>query len=142
MTRFTVARIAAICLAIALEAAGDPAHAQKLYRKSPDYDLPLLIAQLPKYCYAQYYDAKLSRDPRYSIIAACGVGSNHFCPGLMNLMRAEYTINPKKFDRRYEVRAAKENVIYTLVRISSSCPYRQDILAAKNRAEILEKIVH
>jgi hypothetical protein len=116
MTRFTVARIAAICLAIALEAAGDPAHAQKLYRKSPD--------------------------PRYSIIAACGVGSNHFCPGLMNLMRAEYTINPKKFDRRYEVRAAKENVIYTLVRISSSCPYRQDILAAKNRAEILEKIVH
>jgi hypothetical protein len=112
------------------------------YRGAPDRDLPLFLSQLPKYCYAQYFDTKQYGNPEYSIIAACGVGMNHFCPGLLNIMRAEYRIDPKRFNRREELRWAKENVNYTIARLNpSSCRYTQDIMAAKQKVEILEKII-
>lgn len=128
-----------ICMALAC-AAPLSAHAQNNYRRSPDYDLPQFLARLPKYCYAQYYDQTLWHNPEFSIIAACGVGMNHFCPGLLNIMRAEGT-SPKKFNRKQELRAAKENVQYTLDRMPSSCIYRDEVMAAKMRVEVLEKIV-
>ena len=117
---------------------GDPLY----YRRSPDYDLPQFVARLPKYCYAQYYDTRQWNNPEYSIAAACGGWSNHFCPGLLNIMRAEYRIQPKRFDRREELRHAKENVAYTLEHLKAdSCPYTQDIVAAKQKLQILEKLI-
>jgi hypothetical protein len=122
---------------------GSTALSANLYRGSPDYDLPIFLARLPKYCYAQYFDTKQWNNPQYSIVAACGVGMNHFCPGLLNIMRAEYTINPKKFNRREELRWAAENVNYTIAHLKdpASCVYTQDVMAAKQRVEILQKII-
>jgi hypothetical protein len=124
-------------------AAAPTALSQTLYRRSPDYDLPMFLARLPQFCYAQYFDTKQWHSPQYSIVAACGVGMNHFCPGLLNIMRAEYTINPKKFNRRAELRSAKENVDYTIARLKdpASCIYTQDIMAAKQRVNVLGKII-
>jgi hypothetical protein len=123
--------------------AANSALSQNLYRRSPDYDLPIFLARLPQFCYAQYFDTKQGHNPQYSIIAACGVGMNHFCPGLLNIMRAEYSINTKKFNRKEEVRWAKENVDYTIARLQNpaSCIYTQDIMAAKQRVNVLEKII-
>jgi len=121
-----------------LNAPGDPLY----YRKSPNYDLPQFVARLPKYCYAQYVDTRQWNNPQYSIVSACGGWSNHFCPGLLNIMRAEYRIDPKRFNRREEVRWAKENIDYTLAHLKTeSCPYTPDIMAAKQKVQILEKIV-
>jgi hypothetical protein len=123
--------------------AANSALSQNLYRRSPDYDLPMFLARLPQFCYAQYFDTKQWHNPQYSIIAACGVGMNHFCPALLNIMRAEYATNSKKFNRGAELRQAKENVDYTIARLqdSASCIYTPDIMAAKQRVNVLEKII-
>ena len=121
-----------------------PLQAQELY-KGPK-DLPQYVLRLPKYCYAQYFDISLWNDPEFSIVAACGGWMNHFCPGLLNLMRAE---RPKPagwpknqtFDRKSELRWGRENVQYTLAHMQSDCRYRDDVNAALLRAKALESIV-
>jgi len=139
-------RAASIAVALLLASFGMPAWCQQgdshYYRRSPDYDMPQFLARLPRYCYAQYFDTKQWNNPQYSIVAACGVGMNHFCPGLLNIMRAEYRVEPNRFNRRQELRGAKENVQYTIQRLKpSECVYTEDIMAAKQKVEILEKII-
>lgn len=111
---------------------------QQSYRRR--IDTPIEIAQLPKYCYDQYVDQSLWKNPEYSITAACGVGMNHFCPGLINLSRAQKASIPKG-NRRDQLRDGKTNVQYTLDRMSPNCRYRDDVNTAMMRAKVLEKIL-
>jgi hypothetical protein len=111
---------------------------QQLYKRK--HDTALEIAQLPKFCYDQYVDTSLSRNPEYSITAACGIGMNHFCPGLLNLMRAQKGTLSRD-SRRGHLRQGKENVEYTVVRMPANCRYRDDVNAAMVRVQTLEKIL-
>lgn len=96
-------------------------------------------AQLPKYCYAQYVDEKLAGDPRYSI-QGCGVTMNHFCPGLLHLMRAQ-KVSDSRGARAGELGSAIENFKYTLKAMPPGCWLRPDAEAALARAKIMERFL-
>lgn len=92
-------------------------------------------AQLPKYCYAQYVDTRLAADPKYSI-QGCGVWMNHFCPGLLQLMRAEKVSSPRS-TRADNLHGATENFEYTLKHMPAGCWLRHDAESALSRARAM-----
>ena len=102
---------------------------------------PLEIAQLPKYCWAQYVDGAYFGHPIYSIPASCGDYTNHFCSGLVVKMRASNLSKPKS-QRREDLRMAKENFEYTLKYITPICPIYGDALAAKTQIEHMQRIIN
>jgi len=53
------------------------------------------IAQLPKFCWAQM-GVPNAKGPEYGIPPGCGPGMNHYCPGLVHLMRAKSAGSKKK----------------------------------------------
>jgi hypothetical protein len=70
------------------------------------------IAQLPHFCWAQYLDNVSG--PEYSIDRNdCGVGMNHYCPGLVQLMRAKRSFGDRNKRLGY-LKAAKGNTLYTI----------------------------
>lgn len=91
------------------------------------------IAQLPKYCYAQYVDENLSNDPVYSI-QGCGYAMNHFCPALVSLMRARKYNIPKSERIGYANQVIYE-VKYTLRDMTPTCSIRSDVLSAGEQAQ-------
>lgn len=97
------------------------------------------IAQLPKYCYAQYVDENLSNDPVYSI-QGCGYAMNHFCPGLVKLMRAR-KYNVPMNERRGYASMAEEDFKYTLREITPTCSIRADVLSAFEQAKSVQRML-
>lgn len=97
------------------------------------------LAQLPKYCYAQYVDDKLSSNPEYSI-QGCGPFVNHYCGALVDLMRAQQ-FSRQKFQRRRHVDSAIKEIKYTLDNTSASCWLRPDAEAAMSRARLLDSML-
>ena len=67
------------------------------------------IAQLPRFCWAQYrvpgWDG--SKDP----IKDCGVGMNHYCPGLVGFIRGRSA--PNKSRALYFLKGADGAIAYT-----------------------------
>jgi hypothetical protein len=131
-------RFAALGLFVPVMVASITCDAQQSYRRPSDKAAE--IAQLPKYCYAQYVDTKLYGNPEYEIGAPgtnCGPGMNHFCPALMMLIRAQ---NPAlaRPKRKEQLRGAKEQVNYTLQRMQPQCLYREDVYEAMRRIQALE----
>jgi hypothetical protein len=51
---------------------------------------PVEIAQLPRFCWAQYVPDATGDDFR---IRDCGPGANHYCPGLVAMIRARSQAN-------------------------------------------------
>jgi hypothetical protein len=101
---FTWPRLAA-ALAIAA-ASALPALAK--YNNGFDPD-PREVARLPKFCQGQYVPS-LAKQPGYNI-EGCGA-SNHFCPSLVLLNRAEdFTLS--KQVRQYAMQQAGDNLAYT-----------------------------
>lgn len=94
------------------------------------------LAQMPKYCYAQYVDEKLSADPQYSI-QGCGAYMNHYCPGLLQMMRAQKPSSPGH-ERKENIRQAKGNFDYTLKFMPQGCWLRPEAEAAAARARVLD----
>lgn len=109
------------------------AFAQK-YRDASTTAIELL--QLPNYCHAQYIDDKLSSDPQYSI-QGCGVYTNHFCPGLIRMSRAQ-KVSVQKDLRKEHIRIAKDAFKYTLIHMPEKCWLRQDAESALARAQAIE----
>ena len=97
------------------------------------------IAQLPKYCYAQYVDGTQD-DPKYATPATCGLAMNHLCPALVFLSRAQKA-NPNKAVRREDLRMAIQEIQYTLNHMAPACPIRDDVDVAMQRARIIERVV-
>jgi hypothetical protein len=97
------------------------------------------ITQLPKYCYYQYVSDKYATDPVHSI-QGCGAYTNHFCPGLIDLMRAQ-SVKLRKPQRIEKLRSAKNNFSYTLHYMPPNCWLRQDAESAMRQAEMLGTIL-
>jgi hypothetical protein len=99
---------------------------------------PLEVAQLPKYCWAQYVDGAYFGQPIYSIPQVCGAYTNHFCPALVFLMKSSQ-LSRSKWERREDIKTAAMEVRYTLRYMKPDCPIYPDVQAARVKAEALEK---
>jgi hypothetical protein len=68
-------------------------------------------AQLPKFCWGQYLGAK---GPEYEIPTAdCGWGMNHYCYGLVELLRANKSFGDRNLRIAY-LKNALDDTIYTM----------------------------
>jgi hypothetical protein len=82
------------------------------------------IAQLPPFCWEQYLDGVSG--PQYRIDRqACGPTVNHYCPGLVELIRAKASAGDAR-KRSYHIDKAKFQTLYTLRGIEKypACPIR------------------
>lgn len=93
------------------------------------------IAKLPKYCYAQYLSEQLAKDPQHSI-QGCGPFMNHFCPGLVDMMRAQKP-TAQRWERVERVESARKNFAYTLGNMPPNCWLREDAEKAAKEADFL-----
>jgi hypothetical protein len=73
------------------------------------------IAQLPPFCWSTYM--KGASGPEYSIDKrSCGSGTNHYCPALVELIRAKgQTVNRKA--RMGHLMEARNKTLYTIKRL-------------------------
>lgn len=116
-------------------------HALAQPRIPPKYSAaPLEVAQLPKYCWAQYVDGAYAGHPVYSIPSSCGAYTNHFCPALVSLTRAQQ-MSRNESQRREDIRHAAMEIRYTLRYMQPSCPIYPEVKAAQMQAEFLEKLL-
>jgi len=127
---------AALLVAIGASAVAQPKIAPK-YKASA-----IEVAQLPKYCWAQYVDQAYAGHPQFSIPNVCGPYVNHFCPGLVGLMQASSATHSMS-GRREILRIAAENIQYTLryKGIQPPCPIYRDVKAAEARANSMRMFV-
>lgn len=94
------------------------AHAAK--KKAP----PLEVAQLPRFCWAQYMP-NVSGPPYEIPRKTCGVFMNHYCPALIEVIRAN-----ESFDnlgaRKQHLTVARRETLYTLNGMKGfpNCPIR------------------
>ena len=84
---------------------------------------PPEVVQLPKFCWGKWTNYK---GPEYEISRKlCGVGTNHYCPALVELLRANRSFGNTKARRGY-LGAARQGTLYTLKAIEGypNCPIR------------------
>ena len=93
--------------------------------------------QLPRYCYYLHVDKKYAGHPEYDIPRSCGLFMNHYCEGLIHLIRAQKATAPANL-RKGEARAAESLVGKTLKSMTKECPLRADAEAALARAKIIQ----
>lgn len=94
-------------------------------------------AQLPKYCYYLHVDKKYQGHPEYDMPRSCGPFTNHYCEGLISLMRAQKATAPAK-ERRDNAGRAVSAIEYTLKGVTKECPLRADAQAALARAKSVQ----
>jgi hypothetical protein len=85
------------------------------------------VAMLPQFCWAQYMDNVSG--PQYTI-HDCGVFTNHYCPALLELQRANKAFGTKKRGERVQhLQVAKKETLYTLNGIKDypNCHIRQHV---------------
>lgn len=93
-------------------------------------------AQLPMYCYTLHVDSTLANRPEYNIPPSCGVYMNHFCEGLIFLIRAQKTTAPRR-ERKDNAGAAVSIIQGTLKNMTPQCPLRADAEGALLRARTI-----
>lgn len=117
-----------LCLIASMIFASDGMAASKLmtpgkYKAELKYGL-----MLPDYCGGLYFNRKdaAHRMPPREI---CGVYTNHFCSGLINIYKAREAIGKKKV---WFYKGAKKDVEYTKVHIEKypRCPLHKDVNTA------------
>lgn len=94
-------------------------------------------SQLPLFCYGQM-EVPGATGPQYAIPDGCGSGMNHYCPGLVKLIRAK-----KEFDKRKALSllgSAETDVRYTLnwMKPFPNCAIRGHVEATKAEVERLK----
>lgn len=117
---------------VAISVAAFGAHGQQ-------YPTALELAQMPKFCWSQYNVPNATGD-EYKILG-CGVGMNHYCGGLMQLIRAKGKVNNKN-DRMVLLGRAMTDIRYTenAMRDPATCPIRDHVAATKQQILNLQKI--
>lgn len=93
---------------------------------TPNYKPSMTEAALtPKFCWKQFMGPKFSGPGYYIPPETCGVYTNHYCPGLIDLNRANRAIGDEG-RRRAELLSARENTLYTLrgTKDYPHCPIR------------------
>ena len=95
----------------------------------------LELAQLPTFCYWQFRDPKPAGD-QFRIDPNCGPAMNHYCYGLISLIRAKATIGNKK-ERMSLLGRAATDIRYTESNMKDypQCQIRQHV--ANSKAEVL-----
>jgi hypothetical protein len=101
---------------------------------------PLKYAmQLPQYCWGQYFGRT---EPQYQLPSkkVCGVGTNHFCTGLINLYQGRD--ERKDLARKQALGMAKQNIRYTQDYIAPypNCPLHADVKRALLEVEALQAV--
>ena len=94
-------------------------------------------AQLPPYCYYLHVDTKYAARPEYNIPSNCGQYMNHYCEGLIHLIRAQKAATPKNLRQR-EAGAAVSLIAKTLNAMTPGCPLRAEAEAALGRAKAIQ----
>jgi len=81
---------------------------------------------LPKYCWGKFLGEKF-KGPEFTI-HDCGVGMNHYCPGLVALSRANRSVDDRT--RQGYLFGAKAQVQYTVKALEKypRCPIRGDVM--------------
>ena len=99
--------------------------------ETPDSKPSVVEATLmPKFCWKQFLGPKFSGPGYYIPPKTCGYVTNHYCPGLIDLSRANRTIGNER-RRRDALLSARTNVLYTLRGIKGypNCPIRAHVEA-------------
>lgn len=96
-------------------------------------------SQLPMFCYRQMGVADAT-GPQYGIPEGCGPGMNHYCPGLVKLIRAK-----KELDRKKALPllgSVETDVRYTLewMKPYPKCAIRGHVEATKTEVERLKAL--
>ena len=132
----TVYALAALSIYLGLDARSALA-AKAKYKAAPGE-----VAQLPQFCWAQYVDDV--EGPQYSISPRlCGVGMNHYCPGLVDLIRARKALGDQQQlkARLGHLRSARTNATYTLRAMQDypNCPIRQHVERTSAEIDVMQK---
>ena len=79
---------------------------------------------LPRFCWREMMGDDV-RGPEYEIPKSCGIGMNHYCVGLLKVVRANRTFG-KLDHKRGLLRAARDHTLYTLRAMKDypQCPIR------------------
>jgi hypothetical protein len=94
--------------------------------ETPNYKpTPSEQALLPTFCWGQFNEAFSGPQNAEYNIHDCGAVINHYCPGLVDLMRANKTFGNRGRKMNY-LQSAKTNTLYTLNGIADypQCPIR------------------
>ena len=84
------------------------------------------VASLPKFCWQRFLGKKFD-GPAFRIPSSCGVGMNHYCPGLVQLNRASRSFNNPNH-RRWLLRSARGSFEYTIKMMRNyPCPLRGQV---------------
>ena len=94
-------------------------------------------AQLPPYCYYLHVDTKYAARPEYNIPSNCGQYMNHYCEGLISLLRAQNATTPARVRQR-NAGAAVSIIERSLQKMTKECPLRADAEAALARARTIQ----
>jgi len=136
---FLTARARRLALLAAVAMACLPAVAQQPPKIPPRYTAsPFEVAQLPKFCYHQYVDGSLAGE--YSIPQSCGPEMNHFCPALVFMMKAQ-DVKERKSERVGNMGHARTEIQYTIRGMLPGCPIAPEVMAAKQRADLLSQFI-
>ena len=100
---------------------------------------PAEISQLPKFCWGQMAVPNAVGD-QYKP-TNCGPGTNHYCPGLVKLLRAKREVDGRK--KRSMVESAASDVRYTEGYIASfpACSIRPHVEATKVEVGLLLRLL-
>lgn len=85
------------------------------------------VAQLPRFCWAQYMDNV--KGPGYEIpVKSCGYITNHYCPALVELIRANKSFADRGV-RKQHLMVVRKETLYTLNGIKDfpACPIRAHV---------------
>ena len=98
----------------------------------------LELAQMPKFCYAQFQVPKATGDDFR--IRDCGPAANHYCYGLMYVIRAKATA--KKNERATLLQHAEVDIKYTEDAIKNypKCSIQEHVANSKAEVANLKKI--
>ena len=134
-TQTAMPRLAALVCIMALGSAVAQPRIPPTYHAAPNE-----VAQLPKYCYNQYLDGALG-GYQFSIPhESCGYAMNHFCPGLVWMLKAQKMSLPKA-ERVGSIQHAIMDIDYTIREMKPGCFISKDVFYAKERAQQLSKLV-
>ena len=94
------------------------------------------IAQLPTFCWGQMGVPNAS-GPEFGSFENCGPGMNHYCAGLVHLVRSKR--QPNKAARLGELGAADAEVRYTEKAIAGypNCSVRENVAGARAQIDSL-----
>jgi hypothetical protein len=93
-------------------------------------------ALLPKFCWAQM-GSKVAKGPAFVIPGGCGPGMNHYCPGLVDLIRAKSGADKRRAAALLNRAEAAANYTLDWMKNYPNCAIRSHVEATKDEIQKL-----